>query len=325
MEVKYYRTNVDGRKPNANNMEYGEIAVNYNSTNPRLMIKDSNDAIASFLPESYINEEFKQIDGDLNEIGKNVSANTASIDALEAWVNEPLTDDEIAEIFAIPSIKATYNVTSTSEPTKLAYSALPVKKVKIDGVTIECDSIQSYTFDSVGEHTVEYTFTDNTVRNSAFSGCTNLTNVIIGELVTSIGDSAFYGCSGLTSVTIGSGVTSIEGYAFSDCTGLTSIVIPDSVTSIGEGAFIYCSGLTSVTIGSGVTSIGEGAFYDCSGLTSITSYAVTAPTIGSFTFRNVKSGGTLYVPEGSTDSYSTWMGIGLYYLGYYNWTIEEMG
>ena len=98
MEVKYYRTDVDGRKPNANNMEYGEIAVNYNSTNPRLMIKDSNNAIASFLPESYINEEFKQIDGDLNEIGKNVSANTASIDALEAWVNEPLTGDEIKNL-----------------------------------------------------------------------------------------------------------------------------------------------------------------------------------------------------------------------------------
>ena len=98
MEVKHYRTNVNGRKPSANNMEYGEIAVNYNSTNTRLMIKNSNDAIASFLPESYINEEFKQIDGDLNKIGKNVSANTASIDALEAWVNAPLTDVEIKNL-----------------------------------------------------------------------------------------------------------------------------------------------------------------------------------------------------------------------------------
>ena len=111
MEVKYYRTDVDGRKPTANNMEYGEIAVNYNSTNPRLMIKDSNNAIASFLPESYINEEFKQIDGDLNEIGKNVSANTASIDALEAWVNEPLTDDEINGLFTPPLI--TFSVSGT--------------------------------------------------------------------------------------------------------------------------------------------------------------------------------------------------------------------
>ena len=57
---------------------------------------------------------------------------------------------------------------------------------------------------------------------------------------------AFYNCSGLTNVTIGNGVTSIGGYAFYNCSGLTSIVIPDSVTSIGYDAFHNCSGLTKV-------------------------------------------------------------------------------
>ena len=51
--------------------------------------------------------------------------------------------------------------------------------------------------------------------------------------VTSIGNSAFSGCSGLTSVTIGNSVTSIGASAFNGCSGLTSVTIPNSVTSIG--------------------------------------------------------------------------------------------
>ena len=137
---------------------------------------------------------------------------------------------------------------------------------------------------------------------------TEITNLVIPNSVTSIGDTAFYGCSGLTSVTIGSGVTSIGREAFWNCSGLkkvivkdiaawcgikfdgygsnplefarhiysnedteiTNLVIPNSVTSIGGSAFVWCSSLTSVTIGSGVTSIGDGAFEGCPGLTSVT-------------------------------------------------------
>ena len=58
---------------------------------------------------------------------------------------------------------------------------------------------------------------------------------------------AFSGCTRLTSVTIGNSVTSIERYAFYDCTGLTSVTIGNNVTSIGEYAFCGCSNLASVT------------------------------------------------------------------------------
>ena len=104
---------------------------------------------------------------------------------------------------------------------------------------------------------------------SAFSGCSGLTSVTIGNGVTSIEYDTFHGCSRLTSVTIPDSVTSIGGDAFYGCRGLTSITIPDSVTSIGYYAFYGCSGLTSVTIPDSVTSIGNSAFSGCTGLTSV--------------------------------------------------------
>ncbi len=50
----------------------------------------------------------------------------------------------------------------------------------------------------------------------------------------------------VTDLVIPNGVTSIGNYAFRVCRNLTSITIPDSVTSIGDWAFYGCSSLTSV-------------------------------------------------------------------------------
>ena len=193
------------------------------------------------------------------------------------------------------------------------------------------------------------------IGDDAFRGCNSLTSITIPSNVTSIGSNAFGYCSSLRSISVESGntvydsrnncnaiietatnklisgcqntiipssVTSIGEYAFSGCIALTSINIPSGVTSIGSWTFQGCRGLTSVTIPSSVTNIGNSVFYGCSGLTSITSLAITAPTIQSNTFTNIKTAGTLYVLSGST-GYDVWMGTGNYYLGKYNWTKVE--
>jgi len=107
--------------------------------------------------------------------------------------------------------------------------------------------------------------------NGAFSGCTSLTSVTIGNNVINIGNGAFFDCDNLTSVTFTptSKVTSIGIRAFGQCYNLTSVTIPDSVNSIGHSAFEWTN-LTSVTIGNSVISIGEYAFHGTTSLTSVT-------------------------------------------------------
>ena len=121
------------------------------------------------------------------------------------------------------------------------------------------------------------------IGNYAFSGCTGLTSVEIPNSVTTIGDYAFSGCTGLTSVEIPNSVTTIGDYAFSGCTGLTSVEIPNSVTSIGYSAFSNCTGLTSIEIPNSVTTIGKYAFWGCTSLTSVV-IPNSVTSIGYFAF-----------------------------------------
>ncbi len=123
---------------------------------------------------------------------------------------------------------------------------------------------------------------------------TEITDLVIPNSVTTIGNYAFYGCSDLTSVTIPNSVTSIGDDAFYGCSDLTSVTIPNSVTSIGSDAFygtawyrnlpyglVYVGKVaykykgtmpknTMIDLEEGTTEIAGNAFYNCSGLTSIT-------------------------------------------------------
>lgn len=105
---------------------------------------------------------------------------------------------------------------------------------------------------------------------NAFESCTNLSSITLStNNITSIRPYTFSGCSELSSIVIPDGVTSIQLGAFSNCTKLTSISIPGSVISIGPYAFRDCTNLTSITIPGSVTSIGEHVFTGCTSLNDI--------------------------------------------------------
>lgn len=154
---------------------------------------------------------------------------------------------------------------------------------------------------------------------NAFNSCTNLSSITLStNNITSIRPHTFSGCSELSSIVIPDGVTSIQSGAFFNCTKLTSITIPDSVTTIDPWAFKNCSSLTSITIPGSVTSIGSNVFDGCTSLNDIrysgTSESVISalsdyvPTLVTFDYGDkvpeaermikvfVKTGGTLIAP-----------------------------
>lgn len=145
-----------------------------------------------------------------------------------------------------------------------------------------------------------------TIGDSAFRNCSQLTAVKIPKTITYLGSSAFYGCSNLKNIEFEDGIflTEIKSNLFRYCSNLAEITIPDGVTNIGGYAFSGCSGLRDFVIPTGVTSIGERSFEECSGLESITIPA-SVTSIGTNAFNNCNLLNSVYY-EGT---FEQWCGI----------------
>ena len=227
-----------------------------------------------------------------------------------------------------------YGVEDASEPIQLYSYAQSLEgisifdNIEIDGENVSVETIDNasgtYTFDTVGEHTVKYTLKDPTFiglegdifgevtkTGATFGFCQNIVSVEVPDSVISIGNYTFYSCSNLTSITIPNSVTNIGHYTFQIC-GLTSVTIPNSVTSIGDAAFHSCHQLASCTIGSGVTNIDVQIFHSCDSLTSVTVEAIIPPTLGDSAFEDNASGRKIYVPSTSVDAYKAASGWSYY-------------
>lgn len=145
------------------------------------------------------------------------------------------------EVISPYDITSTFNVTSTTSPTILCYSSATSSftEMYVDGVQIDVSS--GYTFNTTGEHTVNYVLSDKTtIVDSSFQNCQRLSSIVIPDTVTSVGTYSFFGCSSLTSIDFGKGLKTIGNAVFYYCSSLTYIVIPNSVVSIGLNAFYTC-------------------------------------------------------------------------------------
>jgi len=162
-----------------------------------------------------------------------------------------------------------------------------------------------------------------------FSGCYALTEINIPNTLTSIGSSVFYNnyalsesitlpnsvttfgnnnfykCYSLSSLTFSNAITTCGTYTGGDCYNLGNITLPTSLTSIGTYCFTNCRRFTDITIPNTVTSIGNYSFQYCYGLKELHIKPTTPPTIGQYTFRNLPSDCTIYVPSASLSTYQS--------------------
>ncbi len=190
------------------------------------------------------------------------------------------------------------------------------------------------------------------IAASVFSGCDSLTDIYITDIAPwcgiEFGDALSDGArlylnnELVTDLVIPDGVTSIGDYAFAGFTSITSVTIPDSVTSIGRSTFSDCpietatmptlaigsipetnlktvvitSGkviedsefrgyplLSSVTLGNSVQNIGKSAFENCSSLKSI-AFAENLTSIGKDAFKECEALEGVYITN-----LAAWCGI----------------
>ena len=95
-----------------------------------------------------------------------------------------------------------------------------------------------------------------------------ITEVVLPNTLTNIGNSAFYYCKELKSINLPEGLTNIGNHAFYNCGKLENITLPSSLKIIGSWAFGYAT-INSIVIPKNVTSIGSGCFGACDNLKSI--------------------------------------------------------
>lgn len=176
------------------------------------------------------------------------------------------------------------NVETTSNPTVLVYEngwskVESVLVTRPNGTTFELtyddlvqydprgysDPTMGYQFDTIGNHTIEYTLKPN---------------------VTSLDADDVFQCNyNVTSIIIPNCITSIGAVTFSNCDKLTTLILPNSITSLGADRR-------------------DSIILEAPNLTSITILATTPPECNGIFFTEL-DGYTIYVPANSVDAYKT--------------------
>lgn len=159
----------------------------------------------------------------------------------------------------------------------------------------------------------------------AFYGCTKLSRVVFSNNLKSIGDLCFGHCSSLKAINIPDSVTTMGGGTFCNCTSLIEVMlpnslkqinnitfenchsllciqIPDSVEVIKKRAFAQCTFLQEVSFGESLSEIWDSAFSGCINLRCIR-FKSASISISQSAFIGCKSLNTIYIPNGSIDTF----------------------
>ena len=100
------------------------------------------------------------------------------------------------------------------------------------------------------------------IGDFAFVGCSNLKSITLPESLISLGDQTFIGCSKLNKINIPSSLKKFETYVFQE-TGITEMIIHEGFESIGSCTFRICTELKGVKVYSKNVTYADDAFEYC--------------------------------------------------------------
>ncbi len=101
-------------------------------------------------------------------------------------------------------------------------------------------------------------------------------------------------------------VVGLSRMALRDCRLIETLSLSEGIEDIGTYAFYGMYALKEITLPSTTTAVENYAFRDCESLETITCLAATPPTVSaSATFPDNAYEGTLYVPYGAKDAYTS--------------------
>ena len=152
-------------------------------------------------------------------------------------------------------------------------------------VTIEKRAFSSYDYDVSHYGTV----------------CTSLTNVVVdAQLAASVGEYAFSGCGNLADVTLPDVLAAISANTFLQCSSLRAFACPTNLRQIAYRAFDTCSALESVEFNDRLQTIDDQAFYGCSSLSAL-EIPQSVAKIGSRAFEECAALSNIEFKEGDTN------------------------
>ena len=119
----------------------------------------------------------------------------------------------------------------------------------------------NYLINLAGSGSTYDTFTASTLPGWSATYGSKVTEIIVDDTVTTIGNYLFYGHSALEKVTFGSGLTRIGDYAFANCTAFEAQDAEWNcpVTELGSYAFANCS-IKKAGVPATITKLGSGVF-----------------------------------------------------------------
>ncbi len=200
----------------------------------------------------------------------------------------------LGKITSIPG-RAFYKCTNLEEVDDLGNISILSNSGYYDGVFTGCSNLTTVVLpDGLTE-----------IKNYCFSGCGKLSNINIPESVTTINDCAFLNSSLAGMMIRLPNLNGILGATAFRATDIVKIEDLGQITEIGKECFRDCKSLLSAILPASLTKLGDSVFYGSTNLTTVVCKAVTPPTIGGSVFAYTKAELIIYVPDDSVEAYKT--------------------